>query len=99
MITLDRKGFSPIEEDGFPENTELNQKVETTIQQINSKLAEINFPDFDITVKLSGQLYNSIEPFRFIKCKISPDFTPEEIHTQIEMILKTEFDSCLDHLR
>lgn len=99
MISLNRINFKPIEEDGFPENTELNQKVETAIHQITTKLAEIDFADFDVQIKLSGQLYNSIEPFRSVSYEISPDFTPDDIENEIQKVLSTEFASCLGHLQ
>ena len=83
----------------MPENTKLNQKVETAIHQITVKLTEIDFDDFDVQVILSGQLYNSIEPFRFVQCEISPDFTPDDIQTEIHKVLSTEFSSCLSHLQ
>lgn len=99
MISLARINFKPIEEDGFPENTELNQKVETAIQQITAKLAEIDFADFDVQVELSGQLYNSVEPFKFVNYEILPDFTPDDIKNEIHKVLMTEFSSCLGHLQ
>ena len=99
MISLDRSNFNLIEKNGHIETTKLNLKVEAAIKKVSTKLSEIDFHDFDVMVKLSGQLYNSIEPFRFVECNIFPDFTPDDVHTEIQNILKTEFDSCLDHLQ
>jgi len=99
MITINTDNFKFVEEDTFIENTALNYKVKKVLIKIGNILLEIDFNDFDVMVILSGQLYNSAEPFRFVEYDIIPNFTPDDVQNEIQKVLGTEIATCLGHLK
>ncbi|MBK8450759.1 MAG: hypothetical protein WBO31_09165 [Saprospiraceae bacterium] len=93
MVRLNTQSLHlPVQEPDFGNNIAIfNRKLEQMFGRVENEFDNIEFMDFDVTVKLSGNVNLVPPPFIDVEYTISPDFTPEDITEQIRNILSKEF--------